>query len=144
MSSEKIVFLETSALVSILFDEPSAPDILNILNRNEIMIASSLALIESGRAITRAESLRRITGRDANRLRRLLRSSSEEWQIIELNEHIVRRAQEPFPVEPIRTLDALHLATLEHVSSLVPSVEVLTLDRRIRENATALGCTLIQ
>jgi hypothetical protein len=44
-----------------------------------------------------------------------------------------------FPVEPIRTLDAAHLATAELLGEAPPLVTIVTRDGRVRENAEALG-----
>ncbi len=44
-----------------------------------------------------------------------------------------------FPVEPIRTLDALHLASALELLRLFPDLTVLSFDRRIVENLAPLG-----
>jgi len=44
-------------------------------------------------------------------------------------------------VEPVRTLDALQLATLEMVAD-PPQLTIITRDKRIRANAKALGYVL--
>jgi len=41
-------------------------------------------------------------------------------------------------VEPVRTLDALHLASVVVVGAAV-DLDVATCDKRVRENADALG-----
>ena len=43
------------------------------------------------------------------------------------------------PREPVRTLDALHLATVLRVAEFRPGLDVLSFDRRIRANAAAPG-----
>jgi hypothetical protein len=52
---------------------------------------------------------------------------------------VLFRAGRPFPVEPIRTLDAIHLATLELLGESPPLVTVVTRDARVRDNAIAGG-----
>lgn len=47
--------------------------------------------------------------------------------------------QRPFPVEPIRTLDAIHLATAELLDEPPQLVTIVTRDERVRANAQALG-----
>jgi hypothetical protein len=42
-------------------------------------------------------------------------------------------------VEPIRTLDAIHLAAAEALGDPPALVIIVTRDLRVRENATALG-----
>ena len=48
-------------------------------------------------------------------------------------------ARGPFPGELIRALDAIHLATALVIRDIHPDLSVLSLDRRVRENAAALG-----
>ena len=49
------------------------------------------------------------------------------------------RVGRPFPVEPIRTLDAIHLATAEVLGESPQLVTIVTRDARVRVNARALG-----
>jgi len=44
-----------------------------------------------------------------------------------------------FPVEPLRTLDAVHLATAELLGESPPLITIVTRDGRVRTNAEALG-----
>jgi predicted nucleic acid-binding protein len=43
------------------------------------------------------------------------------------------------PVDPIRTLDAIHLATAELLGEPPQLVTIITRDHRVRDNARALG-----
>ena len=52
---------------------------------------------------------------------------------------VLARVGRPFPVEPIRTLDAVHLATAEQLGEPPALVTIVTRDVRVRENALALG-----
>ena len=63
--------------------------------------------------------------------------------MLRLHSDVVERARQPFPVEPIRTLDALHLASALSARAAVPGLSVLTLDERIRQNARELGFPLL-
>jgi hypothetical protein len=56
-----------------------------------------------------------------------------------ITDKVLTRAARPFPAEPIRTLDAIHLATLETLGDAPALLTVVTRDLRVRENATALG-----
>lgn len=69
----------------------------------------------------------------------VLRAAAANWAIVSLTTSICERAAEPFPVEPVRALDALHLATVLLVSGLDSSLVVLTTDRRIAANAGRLA-----
>lgn len=66
-------------------------------------------------------------------------SDSELWIIQPVDEAIWRRCSRPFPVEPVRTLDALHLATIERLAGALERLVILSTDGRVRANAQALG-----
>jgi predicted nucleic acid-binding protein len=57
--------------------------------------------------------------------------------LLELVQPVLARALEPFPV-PVRTLDALHLASLEFLRSQGASVELASYDERMLEAAHKL------
>jgi hypothetical protein len=56
-----------------------------------------------------------------------------------LTADVLTRAGQAFPIEPVRTLDAIHLATALAFAEALPDLRMLTLDRRILDNAAALG-----
>jgi len=56
-----------------------------------------------------------------------------------LSEEVLARASRPFPVEPVRTLDAIHLATALEFTAAFPDLRLVSCDSRVRENAEALG-----
>ena len=60
---------------------------------------------------------------------------------IEFAPPVLERALEPFPI-PVRTLDALHLATVEFVRTGGRNVSLATYDRRLARAANALGIGL--
>ncbi len=58
--------------------------------------------------------------------------------LVELVPSVLARALEPFPV-PVRTLDALHLATAHHLAAAHQRGAIATFDDRMRRAAEALG-----
>jgi len=58
--------------------------------------------------------------------------------LLELAPPVLERALEPFPT-PVRTLDALHLASLSFLQSLGCEVSLATYDDRLGAAAEALG-----
>jgi predicted nucleic acid-binding protein len=70
-------------------------------------------------------------------IRRLLDGLTFE----ELGRDVLARAAEPFPVR-VRTLDALHLATLDYLRVRGQRIELATFDRRMADAAAALGFQL--
>jgi hypothetical protein len=61
--------------------------------------------------------------------------------LMELTPDILARALEPFPV-PVRTLDALHLASMDYARDHGQAVALASYDRRMITGARALGIEL--
>ena len=61
--------------------------------------------------------------------------------LIELSPSVLARALKPFPVS-VRTLDALHLATIEFLRARRDDVELASYDDRLVEAARALGVAI--
>jgi hypothetical protein len=58
--------------------------------------------------------------------------------IIEMVPPVLRRALDPFPA-PVRTLDAIHLATIEFIRAQGESVQLASYDERMVGAARLLG-----
>ncbi|HVZ87785.1 MAG TPA: PIN domain-containing protein [Polyangia bacterium] len=61
--------------------------------------------------------------------------------IIELARPVLARALEPFPV-PVRTLDALHLASIEFLRAQSQKIELATYDERLTAAAKKMKIRL--
>jgi predicted nucleic acid-binding protein len=57
---------------------------------------------------------------------------------VELSPPVLARALEPFPLK-VRTLDALHLATMDFLRHNGQRIELATYDARLRDAARTLG-----
>ena len=64
-------------------------------------------------------------------------------RLMELTPPVLARASQPFPV-PVRTLDALHLATIDFIRGHGETVELASYDNRLIAAARALGVALAQ
>ncbi len=91
------------------------------------------------RVIARGEATERLTPSQGRAAHQRLRRFEDRCAIVPVSDEIFRRVGRRFPVEPIRTLDAVHIATLEMLREPPQSVAVVTRDRRVRDNARALG-----
>jgi Ca2+/Na+ antiporter len=65
------------------------------------------------------------------------------WALLDLSRAVAERAEGEFPVEPIRTLDALHLSSALVLREAIPDLVVLSTDDRLRANALELGFAAI-
>jgi hypothetical protein len=60
-----------------------------------------------------------------------------------ISSEIPARARQPFPAEPIRSLDAIHLASALELAAALPDVGLLSLDHRVRAAGTGLGLRVV-
>jgi predicted nucleic acid-binding protein len=102
-------------------------------------VTSALTFAEATRGIVRARVAGRLTVALEQAAIRGLRTFERRCFIVDVNSAVLSRVGRPFPVEPIRTLDAVHLATAELLDELPQLVTIVTRDTRIRDNARALG-----
>lgn len=70
------------------------------------------------------------------------RSLLSRVAMLELAPPVLERALESFPVR-VRTLDALHLASLQYLRSRRVEIELASYDQRMNEAAEALGVPLL-
>ncbi len=113
--------------------------VLQSLQRATRQVTSSLTFAEAARAILRARLSGRLSA-DAERAAvRAVRQFERRCYVVAITEEVLERVKRPFPVEPVRTLDAMHLATVEALGEPPALLTVVTRDRRVRENAIALG-----
>jgi hypothetical protein len=63
--------------------------------------------------------------------------------LLELTPAVLARALEPFPVR-VRTLDSLHLASVEYLRGQRQTIALASYDERLLEAAQALGVTVIE
>jgi predicted nucleic acid-binding protein len=134
-----VVYLETSALLHWLLDQKRSGEVRRVIDHAESVVTSALTLTETARVLTRAESVGDLREADTQRLRGLLQRAQASWTKMSVSADVLARAARVFPVEPVRTLDAIHLATALEFTSIHPTLKLLSDDRRIRDNADALG-----
>jgi predicted nucleic acid-binding protein len=137
------LYAESSAILAWLLNENSAADMRRSLADAEIIVASDLTLIECDRVILRAAALGELTEAEAADRRAHLTVAASHWQILRVAPEIVERARQPFPGEPIRTLDAIHLASALTARTAIAGLMLLSLDDRVRKAGKKLGLGII-
>jgi len=136
-----IVYAESSAVLAWLLGEPSAAAVRRLLAEAERVVASTLTPLECGRALARGAATEQIGQTVARTASRLLADASRGWALMEMTGSALERARQAFPAEPVRTLDAIHLAAALEFKEALGRLTFLSLDDRIRGNAATLGLT---
>jgi predicted nucleic acid-binding protein len=135
----KTLYFESSAAVAWLFGETAASDVIKAMDEAGVVVTSLLTIVEIERAIHRVVALRLIKEVSAQKLRGLLARRRKKWITMAVTDSVLARAGSAFPIEPVKALDAIHLATALAFAGEFPEIGMLSLDRRVSENATALG-----
>jgi predicted nucleic acid-binding protein len=133
------LYAETSAVLRWLFAEEEGEALRAALAAAEKVASSRLTLIETRRVVRRAERDGRITAAQAADVLATFAQAASTWAILEISEEIARRAEDGFPSEPVRTLDAIHLASALFLRQSFPDLAVVSVDERVRVNAALLG-----
>lgn len=125
------MYLDTSAVVKLARDEPGSQQFAQFV-RTVRTTSSALVIAEVGRALARflptADDVRRVA------------SLVDRTFIYAIDERIIARAAAVQPVS-LRTLDAIHLATIER---LAPALDgVVTYDARLAEAVRAMGVVVM-
>jgi len=122
-----VIYLDTSvALAQLLAEDRTPPDALWA----EPLVSSRLLEYELWTRV-HARGLGRSHGDD-------VRNLLGRIALLELTAPVLARALEPFPV-PVRTLDALHLASADFLRQQGQNVRLATYDARMLAVAGRLG-----
>lgn len=122
-----MIYLDTSvALAQLLAEDRIPPEEL----WRETLISSRLIEYEIWTRI----HARRLSASHGENVRTLLARVS----LLELAPAVLSRALEPFPM-PVRTLDALHLASMEFLRSRGQQLLLASYDEKLSEAAARLG-----
>ena len=125
-----MIYLDTSvALAQLLAEDRSPPEEL----WTETLVASRLLEYETWNRL----NARGLGGSHGEAARLLLGRVA----MLELIPPVLARALEPFPL-PVRTLDALHLASADFLRRQSQSVRIATYDGRLQAAAQALDFAL--
>jgi predicted nucleic acid-binding protein len=137
------LYAESSAVLAWLLDEPAGTFVRQTLANADAVLASDLTLIECDRVLHRAVVLGELTEAEVADRRAHLATAAAHWHVLRVGPEVVERARQPFPGDPVRTLDAIHLASVIIARSAVAGLELLSLDERIRSTGIRLGLTLL-
>jgi predicted nucleic acid-binding protein len=124
------IYIDTSALVRMLLDEPDAPAVERELNTFDRRVASRLLQVELRRVGFREDCLH-----DADEL-------LADVSLIPLDEEILTAAETILP-STVATLDAIHLATAVKLAGTRGLDALMTYDKRLADGARRHGLTVL-
>ena len=125
------VYLDASALVKLIIQEPETEALRRHLSADAVLISSRLAAVE----------VRRVAARQSQHdAEEQVKSMLDTLSLVELDATIAWAAGTADPAS-LRSLDAIHLASAQSVASDISSV--ITYDLRLADAARAAGLTVV-
>lgn len=137
------LYAESSAVLRWLLGASDAERVERALATAPVVVTSELTSTEVARSLQRLVATDQIDADAGERVWANYSVASRHWHMYRVDDEILLRARQAFPREPLRTLDAIHLATARRHALEVGVLTILSLDRQVRANAQALGLAII-
>lgn len=138
-----VVYAESSAVLTWLLGEPRQDAVIRAFESTDTVVTSAITIVECARALARARAMRRIQADDEREALRLFDDTLRGWNVLDVTDDVVAAARRRFPHEPVRSLDALHIASALTLHEALGELSVASLDERVRRNAEALGMSVV-
>jgi len=126
------LYLDTSAVLRAVLESGTSPAIEGLIGAASILITSRLSLVESSRALHRLRQLGQVSEARLADAQRELSAIWTRCELWELTPSVCERARHVAPGKPLRTLDALHLATFVLAREKLEGLELVTVDERLQ------------
>ena len=110
-----IGYLDTSAFVPLLIDEPTSEACRRFWNDADAIVSSRLLNVETAAALAQARRMGRLTEGQHLQVRPRLDQIWSEMDVIEVDEQVVTRAADLAHRLALRGYDAVHAASAEQL-----------------------------
>ncbi len=137
------LYAESSAVLRWLLGTADAPVLQDALANAQVVVTSLLTSTEVARTLRRLVVTGVIETQVGDGSWARYSAAIAHWHFYGVTGAVLARASQPFPQEPVRTLDAIHLATAALFALEVAPPIVLSVDRQLRNNARALGMNVL-
>ncbi|GAA1563773.1 hypothetical protein GCM10009789_16130 [Kribbella sancticallisti] len=111
-----ICYFDTSAFVPILIDEPSTAVCAELWNLADAVVTTRLLYVETSAALARAQKAGRVSRTKSRAAQRTLDELWPEFEVVELDAELMRRAAQRATQSSLRGYDAVHCAAVEQLA----------------------------
>lgn len=132
-----MVYLDTSAFVPLLIDEPSSEACRELWDAADAVATSRLLFVEAAAALAQATRLHRLHESHRRSAVHLLEQLWQEFDVVEVDAVVMRRAAEVAHLCRLRGYDAMHCASAEQLDDT--DLVVASSDRHVLGACQQLG-----
>jgi len=132
-----IVYLDTSAVVPLVIAEPSSDFCRRLWDEGDAVVTSRLTYVETSAALAQAHRLGRMESADLHAARRTLDRLWAEFDVVGVDDMLVRRAAELAVDLALSGYDAVHCAAAEQLED--GDLVVVSGDRKLLDAWRTLG-----
>jgi predicted nucleic acid-binding protein len=138
------IFVDSSAIIRAVLERGMSRSVEKTLASATTLIVSRLALVETSRALLRAHVEERVNDDVLARAELEVDDFWSRCEIWELTRTVCDEARRIAPALPLRSLDAMHLATFLVARKRLPTLRLLTTDARMSEAAKHLRFAVVK
>lgn len=133
-------YFDTSALVKRYVDEEGRAKVQQLLRRHQC-VTSALLPVEFRSALRRRVGDGSLEARRVPEIWKRFASDREFWALIDVTDEVLQAAEGLVAAHPLRTLDAIHLASAELFMDRLPvsNLTFVSADRRQTAVAAIVG-----
>jgi len=139
------IYYDSSALLKIYIEEEYSAFVRNIISNHQINYISSLSFVEIHSVFSRLLNNSQISQNELLFLKLSFNNDYNIFRQIPINNQILKRAAELTYISNLRTLDSIHLASIEYLKSITEE-ELLfgCFDNKLIESAISLGIKILK
>jgi predicted nucleic acid-binding protein len=133
-------YFDTSALVKRYIDEVGRRQVLQLLRRHEC-VASAVLPVELRSALRRRVTEGTLEAARVPEILKRVSADREYWTLVEVGREVLADAEKLLAVHPLRTLDAIHVASAQVFATGVSESDLMfvSADKRQTEAAAVIG-----
>lgn len=135
-------YFDTSALVKRYVDEPGRREVQHLLRRHDC-VTSAILPVELRSALRRRVTERTLDSSRVSEIFKRVAADRAYWTVVEVGTEVLTGAEALVSVHPLRTLDAIHVASARLFGARLAIADLLfvSADQRQVEVAAAIGMT---
>lgn len=129
-------YFDTSALVKRYVDEDGRAKVLQLLRRHQC-VTSALLPVEFRSALRRRATDGSLDSRRIPEILKRFVADREFWAFVEVTDEVLRDAEKLVAAHPLRTLDAIHIASAELFADRLSMSDLTFVSADTRQTAVA-------